>query len=198
MTVNIREATKKDIDAITLLHLNRFKNFFLSSLGYDFLYTFYTTFIIADSLGRLYCVEINNEIVGFSAVVFDSKGSTGRIVKANLRFFLWYVIKNSFRVKLFINLLKRVIFEKGLQVSGPELLSIATSESTKGIGKALLKYTINELKLLGYSNLSLTTDKYDNESVIAFYKKVGFEMQGDFRTIDDRQMIRFNKNLYEN
>lgn len=75
-----------------------------------------------------------------------------------------------------------------------ELYSIAVSAEAqgKGIGKSLLAETE---KQMGIEKLSLTTDYYDNESTIAFYKKCGYEVLYEFTAYPNRRVLRMIKEL---
>ena len=45
------------------------------------------------------------------------------------------------------------------------------------------------------SRLSLTTDYYDNEQAVGFYKSQGYEVMYDFVTYPERRMYRLIKRL---
>jgi len=78
-----------------------------------------------------------------------------------------------------------------------ELLSIGVSKDKqgKGIGKKLLKQLEIELNLKGCLNLSLTTDFNNNDNVIDFYRKMGYEIYYEFIAYPNRKMYRMIKKL---
>lgn len=47
----------------------------------------------------------------------------------------------------------------------------------------------------GVKRLSLTTDKNNNESAIAFYWRNGYKVLYEFKAYPDREMYRFIKDL---
>jgi len=76
-----------------------------------------------------------------------------------------------------------------------ELLSIGVRKSAAGtgVGSALVKQFENELIKRKSSIVTLTTDFYNNEKVINFYRNIGFEIHGDFIAYPDRKMYKMIK-----
>lgn len=78
-----------------------------------------------------------------------------------------------------------------------ELLSIAILPQLKGsgTGKALLELFEEEVVIRGGQKIALTTDYENNERVIAFYQKCGYEIFYDFVTYPNRHMYKMIKTL---
>lgn len=51
------------------------------------------------------------------------------------------------------------------------------------------------MKALGVRRISLTTDYFDNNSAISFYRSMGYEVMYEFITYPDRRMYRMIKTL---
>jgi ribosomal protein S18 acetylase RimI-like enzyme len=78
-----------------------------------------------------------------------------------------------------------------------ELLSIAVLPSLKGMGygKLLLEKFEVRARNIGISSCVLTTDFYDNDGVIKFYKSNNYEIYYDFITYPNRRMYKMIKKL---
>ena len=201
MDAKIREATLKDIDGIVKIHQEAFKDFFLTSLGSHFLRLYYRTFITSDC-GVVYCAVKNNEIVGFSATSYESRGFNSKLIKRNFIKYGIEAIRLFFiQPKALMRLAKNMNKESNdasIEDDGQyaELYSIAVSPTCQGegIGKFLLSVTESDVKAHN-TRISLTTDFYNNERTIAFYRSLGYQDYYEFETYPDRKMWRMIKNL---
>ena len=59
-----------------------------------------------------------------------------------------------------------------------ELFSIGVSADSqgKGVGKKILAATEEAIKAMNVEKLSLTTDFYDNDATLGFYRSMGYEV----------------------
>jgi ribosomal protein S18 acetylase RimI-like enzyme len=78
-----------------------------------------------------------------------------------------------------------------------ELLSIAVTPNAKGlgIGRELIAHFESDAKARGCKKIALTTDYYNNDVVVAFYKKSGYKVFYEFTTYPNRKMYKLIKNL---
>ena len=138
---------------------------------------------------------------GFCAATLLSKGFNKRLLKKNLIPFLFTSVglllsKPISLIRLYKNLQKK---DPNLQDIGnyAEILSIGVSvdKQGQGFGKKLLIQLEDELNQRGCSRLSLTTDYFNNEKVIEFYKGLGFSIYYDFKAYPNRKMYRLIKTL---
>lgn len=201
METSIRLASIEDVDSIVKIHQAAFENFFLTSLGKRFLRLYYSTFI-KSSKGVVYCAEKDNNVVGFSACSYMSRGFNSSLIKENL---INYGIESFLllfsRPKAIIRLVKNLNKEnKNSDVDDKgeyaELYSIAISPicQGEGVGKKLLTKTETDVK--EHNNLiSLTTDYYNNEKTIGFYRSLGYQDYYEFVTYPNRKMWRLVKKL---
>lgn len=198
--MNIRKATSKDIERIVDIHCSAFKGFFLTELGEGFLHLYYSSYFKEDS-AVLLVAEQNGVVVGFSSATSLSAGFNTRLVKRN---FLKYALRGCIvaltRPKALVNLSKNWSHrDSSVEDNGnyAELMSIAVHPKAQGwgVGKFLLFKTEEELKILKADKLSLTTDYYNNDKTIGFYKSQGFEEFYIFFAYPDRKMYRFIKEL---
>lgn len=197
----IRKATSEDVEAIISIHKQAFNDFFLTSLGDRFLKLYYSSFVSSDD-GTVFCAVKDGVIVGFSACSYTSKGfNYSLILKKPVEFGL-----EAFRLlirmpKALLRLVKNMkkeskeisIKDDGLYA---ELYSIAVSPEYQGmgIGKLLLEVTEWDVKNHN-SRISLTTDYYNNDTTIAFYRALGYEEYYVFISYPNRRMWRMIKSL---
>lgn len=194
--MNIRKGTKKDIDSIVQIHMDRFSSFFLTSLGKSFLKVFYRAFL--KNPGILLVLEDGDAIKGFAAGSRDNRSFFKKLVKNNWWEFVFSGVQIFFTKPA---ALKRMAVNAGKsEKNNPnfaELLSIATVKNNRGFGKQLVKAFEKEIALGNDKNLpiSLTTDFDNNEKAVQFYKDCGYEIYEIFESYQNRKMYRFIKNL---
>ena len=197
--MDIKNVRKNDIKKIVTIHLNSFKDFFLSSLGKFFLETYYT--ILHKDKGTTFIgCYIDDELGGFCSIANISKGFNQRIIKSNILAFLLVGIRLLLKKPgSIIRLIKNLDKNSSPNDKGDysEILSIAVSEYNqgKGIGKKLLLHAEKILTKNKFYKLSLTTDFYNNENALNFYKKNGYKVFSDFYSYPNRKMYRLIKNL---
>ncbi len=199
--MEIRQANITDINSIVQIHCDAFKGFFLTSLGRDFLKLYYTCFIKSNEAYILCAINKNEEVLGFSAVAQNAHGFNGRLIKKNffrfclVAFKLLYTCPQSL-VRLARNL-KKTGGDEIDNSTYAELYSIGVCSQSQGqgIGKELLSASESEILKRGIRRLSLTTDYYNNDSTLAFYRSMGYEVMYVFIAYPDRKMYRMIKKL---
>lgn len=198
--ISVKKIQKSHINDVVDVHCSSFRNFFLTELGTDFLYLYYSSYLKCNSAILFGCFE-NEKLIGFCAAAEKSLGFNKELVKVNLFKF----IKQG--IKLLITnpkYLKRLYYNSNKisnsikdEVNYSELFSIAVLpfKQNYGAGKILIKELENELKLRNCIKLTLTTDTEGNENVLNFYKKMGFSLLYNFSAYPDRTMSRLIKNI---
>lgn len=202
MTLEVNSISIDLIENITDLHLEAFDGFFLSELGREFLSTYYNTVRENDRGVLLGCFE-DNKLLGFCAATTLSEGFNKHLVKSNFLSFSKIGLFLLFtRPKALLRLLKNFTkSDSSVSDDGQyaELLSIGVSPAAqgKGVGKKLLMALEEYLNEMNVSQLSLTTDFYDNEKTQNFYKGLGYEIMYDFVAYPDRRMYRLIKKIQQ-
>lgn len=199
--VSIRNVRQKDVPAIVAIHQDAFKGFFLTSLGTNFLKTYYSCFINNDETVVL-CAEEDGVLLGFSAATTVSKGFNARLLMANVIKFMILAFKMTFTNPSSVVRLVKNFTKKSDEVDDEgdyaELFSIGVSSESqgKGVGKQLINATELELIKRGsVKQLSLTTDFYNNESTVRFYQSSGYKILYDFTAYPNRRMFRMIKDI---
>ena len=192
----------EDVDSIVDIHLQAFKNFFLSSLGEDFLKFYYSCFIKNKDAVVLIAKD-NDRIVGFAAATALCRGFNTALIKQNLFSFSLvglklFVTNPKALVRLARNMTKKsdeVQSEEDYAELYSNSIGVAPEGQGKGVGKELLSRMEQELLKRKVDKLSLTTDYYDNDRTIGFYKAMGYGVLYVFTAYPERKMYRMIKNL---
>jgi ribosomal protein S18 acetylase RimI-like enzyme len=184
--MNIRSLEKRDIKSVAILHNKAFENFFLTSLGTNFLKIFYNSIIKSKNGIALGAFNENNELIGFAVGTKMKKGFYKEILKNNFILLLFSASKNLIIrpkniFRLFNSFLaKETSNESFLYFSS--LLSICVDPDKKGanIGKDLLRSF--EVEAFKWNDaISLTTDALNNDYVNKFYVLNGYILTDNFR-----------------
>jgi len=198
--MEIRKILKQEIDAVVDVHKNSFQGFFLTLLGDEFLKVYYDS-IRKDRNALLVGFFEEDVLSGFYAACLISKGFNKNLVKQNVLKFLMLGIRLMFTKPISLIRLIKNLSKSDLNVNDKgdyaELLSIGVSQKKqgKGIGKELLIQLEKELKQKGCSEISLTTDYYNNEKTIQFYKGIGYDIYYEFMAYPNRKMYRMIKKI---
>ena len=177
--MEITTAQPSDIPQIVDIHLRAFEGFFLTSLGPHFLRLYYDSVRSYQGGVLLKCVS-QGQTIGFCAAALHSAGFNKHLVKHRLPDYILMgarltVTRPLALWRLFLNFSKEDA-DHGDTGDYAELLSIGV-ESRNG------------------KKLSLTTDYYDNDKAIGFYRALGYHEWYDFITYPQRRMYRMIKTL---
>lgn len=197
---HIIEGKTHHVDQIVRVHLLAFPGFFLSQLGPFFLRTYYRSIVKSNDAISLVLTDLSGEVIGFCVGCKQSRGFNSRLLKNN---FLDYIIsvivilalKPAGIIRLYKNLNKKSsATDDGLY---SEVLSIAVNPefNSRGFGNSLLS-TFEKIALeRGCTEISLTTDYYENKRVIEFYLRSGYSVMATFDSYPNRKMYRLIKKI---
>jgi ribosomal protein S18 acetylase RimI-like enzyme len=198
--MNYRKVEKDEYCKLATLHLNAFNDFFLTSLGERFLKAYYKASLYNSESLAVCATDQYGLIQGFCIGCVESKGYHKRLLFHNFLALMFEAIVIFFSTpKALIRLLKNLDKTSNMKDSGnySELLSIAVSPSFKdmGVGKSLLRLFEEEARKRGCKKVALTTDCNNNEPVISFYKRSGYELFYEFTTYPNRKMYKLIKDI---
>lgn len=198
--MHIKSINPKDYKNVVKVHLSAFSDFFLTTLGEKFLETYYKSSLRNPETVAIGAYDEQEKMIGFSIGCEHSLGFHKRLIFKNFFLFFYQGLILIFtKPRSILRLVKN--FDKNANPIDDgqyaELLSIGVDPFLKGsgIGKELISYFENELIKRNCKKVSLTTDALENESVIAFYKKNGYEIYYEFITYPNRKMYKLIKNL---
>lgn len=198
----IRDLNISDVPKIAEVHEKSFKDFFLTSLGKQFLETYYTASVNNNMSIGVGLFDNDGKLNGFATGTSQSLGYHKTLLLENIFLFFKSLLFVSFNrpkviFRLFKNINKKSNKKDNKQYA--ELLSIAVLPNLKGsgYGKILLEEFEKKVKSHKAAKIALTTDFNDNDSVIKFYNKCGYEVYYDFIAYPNRHMYKLIKKLDE-
>ena len=195
--MELRNISENDLDSIVGIHLQSFEGFFLTSLGPNFLKSYYKS-AIADTSTLSVCMLVDNIIVGFATGTTLPKGYHKRIFFHNPLAFSFSLFRKIITPRVFFRLIMNAN-KKSQDTSNNqvELLSLAVSKEFKGCnyGVRILKEFEQLAISKGCLQITLTTDVNKNDSVIKFYNKNGYQKTFKFTTYPNREMYRMSKDF---
>lgn len=197
--MKVRCATAEHIMEVVDVHKSAFCGFFLTELGDNFLKLYYKS-VLKSKLGiLLVCLE-DDKVIGFCAACTKSKDFNSKLIKEDFCKYVFEAIrlfctKPKALMRLYNNLSKTGQVEDNGDYG--ELLSIGVNRNTqsKGVGQKLMFELEITMKASGVKYLSLTTDAYNNENALKFYRKSGFMPMYEFISYPSRLMCRLIKEL---
>lgn len=198
--IRVKEIPLSEIKMVVKIHNDAFKDFFLTSLGDNFLTLYYTS-LRKHPLGLLYGYYEADILKGFCAATLQSSNFHKDLIKKNFFAFAQFGIKFLFtNVKILVRLLKNLsknknpskVIDNGKYA---ELLSIGifSNMQGQGVGRKLIGELESIIKQNQINMLSLTTDFYSNEKTISFYTSLDYHIYYDFITFPNRRMYKMIK-----
>ena len=199
--IGYRKSKFSDSNQIAKIHLESFPNFFLSTLGYSFLKTYYRSCAKSKEAISICAIDQDDKkLLGFAVGCFNSAGFNKRLIFSNSLEYSYQALLLLFTkpialIRLYKNLAKNN--DKDDKGNYAELLSIGVSPDQNGfgIGQNLLVKFEDQVREKGINNVTLTTDADSNDSVLRFYKKSGYTVYYDFETFPNRKMLKLIKEL---
>lgn len=190
-----RKMIESDITKVSLIHTKAFKDFFLTSLGKNFLETYYRACLKHQHTIAFCAEDLQGNLVGFATGSSWAKGYHKTIFLNNLLSFISTLVFSIFKnPQILIRLMKNLEKNENKNDTGEyaELLSIGVNPDFKGggVGRELLQVFHAEAKKRGCVKVALTTDKINNDAVLAFYKKCGYKTLYDFTAYPNREMFK--------
>lgn len=188
-----------DLNKVVDLHIATFEGLFLSSLGKRFLVNLYDSFM-QDESSICFVAEENAIVKGF--VVGNQKPAhffKKLLLKKNY-IFLFHALAAFIRNP--IHVARKFLYAlqyRGERPNGfnqPALISslgVNPTEKGKGIGGKLINAFCQKAFEKGADVVYLTTDKFQNDTVNAFYEKNGFSLESTIEKTNHRKMNRYIK-----
>lgn len=200
--MEIRDLNISDVSKIAEVHEKSFKDFFLTSLGKRFLETYYSASVNNNTSIGIGLFDSDNNLYGFATGTSQSAGFHKTLLFQNaFLFFKSLLFVSLSRPKVLIRLVKNINKKSNIidDKQYAELLSIAILPHLKGsgYGKLLLEEFEKKVMIHNVSKIVLTTDFNDNNSVIKFYNKCGYNVYYDFFAYPNRHMYKLIKKFNE-
>lgn len=199
--VEIRAATRGDVEAISAVHEAAFPGFFMTLLGRAFLRAYYRGVLEFDA-GELLVAEQDGRPVGFAAGFVDPDRFYRRMAARGWRFVPPLATGLARRPWLLGRVLRRgrSVGMRGrsrpsrpADVSGCELASLAVLPTARGrgIGRRLVAAFLEAARRRRADRVRLTTDARHNDAVNRFYLGSGFRLSARLQPDGTRPMNEY-------
>lgn len=194
----VRRMRSEDVPAVVQLHLRAFSGFFLSFLGPRFLSVLYRSAVDLDEIALVAITD--GKVAGLVMGSAEPGTFFSRLRRARLLEFgaaaLAAVVRRPRAVMRVARALRKPS-EAGKPVGTGTLLSIAVDPAaqTRGVGRLLVRAFIHEAAKRGAVRIDLTTDKFDNARVNAFYSGIGFRVAREIATPEGRVLYEYELDL---
>ncbi len=185
-----------DIGRVVGIHLASFPRFFLSFLGPRFLDIYYSS-VCASPEGIVFVYEEPaGNPSGFVAGTSNPRAFYSKLLKRNwLRFSVASLDAIRKRPAVVFRLIRAISHPSrnptGDDVAGLYSIGITPGLQGTGAGKKLVQAFLREARSRGCRRVFLTTDRDDNGSVNAFYRNLGFRVERQFKTRENRWMNEY-------
>lgn len=191
----IARMTAAHIDEVTDVHLRSFEGFFLSFLGPRFLRLYYEGIVdYSGATGYVYVQD--GRVIGFVCGAVSPSCFYRYLLRTRWWRFILAVLTATLRRPSIIPRLFRALLypsQTARQEGTATLTSIAVESEAqgKGIGAELVAAFLADIRAQGIKRVDLTTDRYDNDQVNAFYQKQGYHCERAFVTPEGREMNEY-------
>jgi ribosomal protein S18 acetylase RimI-like enzyme len=196
----IRDMLESDVAEVVDIHLRSFQDFFLSFLGPFFLKQFYSN-MVDSPYGVALVIVGPDKLAGFACGSDRISGFYHDLIRTkwmqlSLAALPAVIRRPSTAIRLMRATFIKPKWEHEIEAPG-ELSSIAVHPDweDRGLGRALLTVFMEKLRSRGKTELTLITDRDNNERVNAFYLHSGFRLAGEERTPEGRRLNRYTINL---
>jgi len=192
---SVRSATTNDLPEIVRIHRKAFSNFFLTSLGPEFLRSYYKM-VLKYRSGILLVSEGPDGPEGFACGFVDPAEFYETMWGARLVFampVLGALLRHPSLIGKVMSGVRRIHANTSdWPTRSCELSSIAVAPASagNGVGKALIEAFLGRAHLMDARCVYLTTDADGNDAVNAFYRSAGFQhnrrfLQGEARWMNE-------------
>lgn len=198
-----RDATRNDLFSVTRLHISAFPGFFLTSLGAPFVRTMYKAFLL--NRNGIFLVNGQQDALnGFAVGTYAGadKATDRRLALKLLPEFIWTLLPAVLRNPVVV--FRRVVGQFLANDVAPSIpqgaavlrsIGVAATHRGQGTAGALLRAFEQRAYDKGAACVALTTDVFDNERAINFYRKHGYRIEQEFKQDNRRAMILMLKEL---
>ena len=191
----IARLDKHHIDSVVAVHLAGFEGFFLSFLGPRFLQLYYEGIAdYPDGAGYVYLE--GGRVVGFVCGIVGPSRFYRYLIRTRWWRFAMVALGAALRRPFIIPRLFRALLYPG-QTPRREDTATLTSITVEpgmqghGIGARLVTTFLEDMRARGVKRVDLTTDRYGNDKVNAFYERQGFHCERTFVTPEGRAMNEY-------
>lgn len=195
--MKVREAQIADLRQVVRIHQKAFRGFFMTDLGPRFLTAYYRAIMAYNHRLFLLCHDASGTIEGFVAGFHNPNEFYKQLRTKKWHLALCAGSHLAFRPRLWVRAMAGLRRVRDLAQSNTtgtvELASIAVAPEAqgKGIGTVLVHAFLEQAHRQGARKVYLTTDACNNDSVNAFYQRLGFRLARQFWQTKSRLMNEY-------
>jgi ribosomal protein S18 acetylase RimI-like enzyme len=197
----LRPATESDLNAVVAVHQQAFKGFLMTLLGPRFLKGYYQC-VLEYRQPIFHVAEYNGRVVGFVAGFVNPPRFYEMLRQRKKNLALAAASHLVWRPHLWRRALSslRRAETTALETDMPSLAELASlgvgpNAQGRGIGKRLVFAFLKTAAQQGVREVVLTTDAHNNDTVNAFYQKLGFVCTRQFWHTPNRLMNEYRLTL---
>lgn len=192
MIMLMTENYTKDVVEV---HMQSFKDFFLTFLGKKFLRLYYNGIVNYENAIKFVYIK-DDRIVGFVVGTSNPQGFYSRLLKQDWLRFSVASLGAICRKPSVIRRIVRAFSHPsenpiGDDVAGLFSIGVLPELQGTGVGKSLVQMFLEEAKKRCCKKVFLTTDSENNDAVNAFYQKLGFKIEREYITPEGRRMNEY-------
>lgn len=200
----VEEMGNGTIEEAVELHLECFKDSFLSSLGRDVLTRMYENYVAAE-LGRAYIYVESGEVVGLVAGAINPSVYYNQMLRKRWVHVLWSMLKRVFKEpRVLVSVARRNFSgffrpnesEEAYRRASLDVICVRQEYRGRGIGHKLAQVYLDELKKSGVTVVSLGVSPR-NISARRFYEKIGLNYLRTDRHPDGEPVCIYSAKLDE-
>jgi len=187
---------KSDVDQVVTVHLASFPGFFLSFLGAHFLSLFYSGICAAPEGIAFVYLNDDGILTGFVAGTSNPGSFYSRLLKRDwLKFAIVSIVPVLRKPSVIWRVARAVSHPSanpvGNDVAGLFSIGVLPELQGSGAGKRLVQVFLDEAKQRDCNRVFLTTDRDNNDAVNIFYTKLGFAIERQYVTPENRRMNEY-------
>jgi GNAT superfamily N-acetyltransferase len=200
VTVTYGPLTPSNAKTLAKIHRVAFPDFFLSSLGEQFLAQFYRGFADDSSAIAVTVRDDQGNPCGAAVGTTEPVGFYRRLLKRRWPGFVAASVRATIANPAAAPRLVRAIWYRGGRPSTGQwalLSSICLDPSLQGsgVGRQLAMHWLERARTLGATRAFLTTDSDGNDAINRFYTDQGWRLTDEYLTREGRHMNRFTIQL---
>ena len=200
----VEKMSNSKIREVVELHMECFKDSFLTSLDRGVLTRMYENYVISE-LGRAYVYVENGKVIGFVAGAINPSVYNNQMLRKRGFHVLWPLLKRAINEpKILVSMARRNFggffrpdkSEDAYRKAALDVICVQQKYRGKGIARQLARIFLDELRESGVSNVALGVSP-ENISARRFYEKIGLKHLRTHKHPDGKQVCIYGTTLGE-
>lgn len=200
----VEQMSDSAIKEVVGLHMECFKDSFLTSLDRGVLTRMYENYVISE-LGRAYVYVSDGKVIGFVAGAINPSVYNNQMLKKRGFHVLWALLKRAINEpKILVSIARRNFggyfrpdkSEDAYRKAALDVICVQQKHRGKGIARQLARVFLDELRESGVLNVALGVSP-ENTNARHFYEKIGLKHLRTHKHPDGKQVCIYGTTLDE-